>query len=158
MSDKEVESINQDENGNAENDNAVENEENGAGERPSSRSSRTGKSKKQKPHRGPPTPTPEEMADKEKHFILDCIAVDTICKDYSHSQPKLGPAIPAYNSQKDKHVKAYFTREGVDVTLRNTEQVCTGINNSHHLSVYLLLVAVIYCCVAYKLKSYSLLG
>ncbi|XP_071788606.1 sperm microtubule associated protein 1-like [Asterias amurensis] len=72
--------------------------------------------------RGPPQPTPEEIAQKEKSFLLDCIAVDTISKDFSHCQPKLGPAIPAYNSQKDKHVKLYFSREQVDETLRKTQQ------------------------------------
>ena len=73
--------------------------------------------------RGPPQPTPEEIAQKEKSFLLDCIAVDTISKDFSHCQPKLGPAIPAYNSQNDKHVKLYFSREQVDETLRKTQQV-----------------------------------
>lgn len=123
----EVESINQEGNVDGEVEKTrseeVEKEAKDEVSRPSSRVSQTGKKKKQKPHRGPPSPTPEELADKEKHFLLDCIAVDTICKDFSHSQPKLGPAIPAYNSQKDKHVKVYFQREGVDVTLRKTEQV-----------------------------------
>ena len=73
--------------------------------------------------RGPPSPTPEEFAKLEKSFILDCIAVDCIAKDYSATHPKLGPAIPPYNSQKDKHVKEYFTREQVDETLRKTQQV-----------------------------------
>lgn len=72
--------------------------------------------------RGPPSPTPEEFAKLEKSFILDCIAVDCIAKDYSATHPKLGPAIPPYNSQKDKHVKEYFTREQVDETLRKTQQ------------------------------------
>lgn len=72
--------------------------------------------------RGPPPPTAEELARKEKEFILDCISVDSIAKDYSHCQPKLGPAIPSYNSQKDKHVKVYFTRQQVDETLRKTQQ------------------------------------
>lgn len=90
-------------------------------DRPVSRTSQ-GKKKKAKPHRGPPSPTPDQLADLEKNFLLDCIAVDTICKDYSHSQPKMGPAIPPYNSQNDKHVKAYFRREAVDVTLRETGQ------------------------------------
>ena len=82
-----------------------------------------GKKKEKKPHRGPPSPTPEELDVLEKKFLLDCIAVDSIAKDYSHAQPKLGPAIPPYNSQRDKHVKMYFTREQVDDTLRKTEQV-----------------------------------
>lgn len=39
------------------------------------------------------------------------------------AQPKLGPAIPGYNSQKDKHVNLYFTRAQVSTTLRKTGQV-----------------------------------
>ncbi|XP_072019994.1 sperm microtubule associated protein 1-like [Amphiura filiformis] len=81
-----------------------------------------GKKKEKKPHRGPPSPTQEELDNLEKSFLLDCIAVDSISKDYSGAQPKLGPAIPPYNSQNDKHVKEYFTREQVDETLRKTGQ------------------------------------
>ena len=79
--------------------------------------------KKKKTPRGPPSPTQEQLDDLEKNFLLDCIAVDSIAKDYSCANPKLGPAIPPYNSQKDKHVKQYFTRAQVDETLRNTGQV-----------------------------------
>ncbi|XP_070535931.1 sperm microtubule associated protein 1-like [Ptychodera flava] len=78
--------------------------------------------KKKKPHRGPPTPTPEDLRELEQGFILDNIAVNSIAKDYSHTQPKLGPAIPPYNSQKDKHVKEYFKFIQVDGTLEKTEQ------------------------------------
>ncbi|XP_022086463.1 uncharacterized protein C17orf98-like [Acanthaster planci] len=80
------------------------------------------RNKPAKSPRGPPELTHEELAEKEKNFLLDCIAVDSIAKDYSHCQPKLGPAIPPYNSQKDKHVKVYFAREQVDETLRKTKQ------------------------------------
>ncbi|XP_077993480.1 sperm microtubule associated protein 1-like [Glandiceps talaboti] len=76
----------------------------------------------QKPHRGPPTPTPEDLRELEQGFILDNIAVNSISKDYANTQPKLGPAIPPYNSQKDKHVKDYFEFVQVDGTLEKTAQ------------------------------------
>jgi len=38
-------------------------------------------------------------------------------------QPKLGPAIPPYNSHYDKHVQNYFTYKGVEDTLTKTGQV-----------------------------------
>ena len=52
-------------------------------------------------YRTPPTPEPEEMKLKEKGFTLDSIAVSSICTDYSKANPKLGPVVPPYNSQKD---------------------------------------------------------
>ncbi|XP_071479712.1 sperm microtubule associated protein 1-like [Diadema antillarum] len=78
--------------------------------------------KSKKVPRGPPTPSVEELETLEKDFLLDCIAIDCIAKDYSMAQPKLGPAIPGYNAQKDKHVRMYFGREGVTTTLRKTGQ------------------------------------
>ncbi|XP_071942416.1 sperm microtubule associated protein 1-like isoform X2 [Antedon mediterranea] len=77
---------------------------------------------KKKSHRGPPSPTIEEMEQKEKEFLLDCIAVSSISNDYAMAQPKLGPAIPPYNSQKDKHVQMYFHREKVPEVLQKTGQ------------------------------------
>lgn len=74
-------------------------------------------------YRTPPTPPPEEMLKEEKGFILDCNAVSSIALDYSKANPKLGPVIPPYNSQKDVHVSNYFKFHGVDKTLEKTGQV-----------------------------------
>ena len=52
----------------------------------------------------PPSLTEEERANREKGFVLDCIALGQISSDYSKANPKLGPAIPPYNSQKDPSV------------------------------------------------------
>ncbi|XP_002740676.1 sperm microtubule associated protein 1-like [Saccoglossus kowalevskii] len=81
------------------------------------------KKKPKKPHRGPPSPTPEQLRELEQGFILDNIAVNSISKDYSNVQPKLGPAIPPYNSQNDKHVDQYFKFEQVEKTLKKTGQI-----------------------------------
>ena len=89
--------------------------------------SRKGGESKPKRHnklyRCPPTPPPEEHLEMEKSFTLDCIATSSISTDYSKANPKLGPVVPPYNSQKDQHVKNYFTYHGVDKTLEKTEQV-----------------------------------
>lgn len=74
-------------------------------------------------YRTPPTPPPELMMGSEKGFILDCNAVSSISSDYSKANPKLGPVIPPYNSQKDNHVDNYFKFQGVDKTLEKTGQV-----------------------------------
>ena len=89
---------------------------------------RATKSAQQKRHnklyRTPPTPPPEEHLREEKGFVLDCNAMSSISCDYSKANPKLGPVIPPYNSQKDPHVKNYFQFHGVDKTLGKTGQVC----------------------------------
>ena len=76
-------------------------------------------------YRCPVTPPPEEMLKEERGFILDCNAVSSISTDFSKANPKLGPVIPPYNSQKDVHVSNYFKFEGVDKTLEKTGQVRT---------------------------------
>ena len=80
-------------------------------------------SRANKLYRTPPTPPPEEMMAKEKSFVLDCNAVSSISIDYSKANPKLGPVIPPYNSQHDRHVTQYFTFLGVNRTLKRTGQV-----------------------------------
>ena len=74
------------------------------------------------------TPTPPELLTKEKTFVLDCNATSSISRDYCKANPKLGPVIPPYNSQRDKHVTNYFRFYGVNTTLRKTGQVC----HHHH--------------------------
>lgn len=77
-------------------------------------------------YKTPPTPPPKVLLSKEKNFVLDSIASSSISIDYSKTNPKLGPVIPPYNSQRDKHCNAYFKFFGVDDTLERTRQV---INN-----------------------------
>ena len=69
-------------------------------------------------------PEPWEIFNKEKFFILDCIAVKTIYKDSARTNPRLGHIIPPYNSQKDKHAGAYFKFKDVDKVLQLNNQVC----------------------------------
>ncbi|XP_025080607.1 uncharacterized protein C17orf98-like [Pomacea canaliculata] len=87
-----------------------------------SKSPRQPKGRQNKIYRTPPTPPPGELRVKEKSFVLDCKATSSISCDYSKVNPKLGPVIPPYNSQRDKHVDQYFTFYGVDRTLNKTGQ------------------------------------
>lgn len=75
-------------------------------------------------YRTPSTPPPELLLVKEKGFVLDCNAASSISTDYSKTNPKLGPVIPPYNSQRDLHVEPYFQFQGVQKTLQRTKQVC----------------------------------
>jgi len=77
-------------------------------------------------YRTPPTPPPGALRTKEKTFVLDCNAASSISCDYSKANPKLGPVIPPYNSQKDKHVKQYFGFYSVPGTLDKTGQSAPG--------------------------------
>ncbi|XP_039268397.2 uncharacterized protein LOC120343323 [Styela clava] len=70
-----------------------------------------------------PLQTKAQRLAKEKGFILDGIALSNIQDDYARVQPKLGPAIPPYNSHFDRHVGNYFRFKGVNKTLKNTGQV-----------------------------------
>lgn len=81
------------------------------------------KGRENKIYRTPSTPPPDVQLEKEKGFVLDCGAVSSISTDYSKTNPKLGPVIPPYNSQKDKHVDEYFEFIGVNETLEKTGQV-----------------------------------
>ncbi|CAG5132438.1 unnamed protein product [Candidula unifasciata] len=83
---------------------------------------RNRRERQNKIYRTPPTPSPSELLKKEKTFILDCNATSSISQDYSGTNPKLGPVIPPYNSQRDKHVGAYFKFWGVGRTLKKTGQ------------------------------------
>lgn len=87
-----------------------------------SKSAGSKKSRANKIYRTPPTPTPDELLGKEKTFVLDCNATSSISRDYCRANPKLGPVIPPYNSQRDKHVDNYFRFYGVGRTLKRTEQ------------------------------------
>ncbi|XP_048730801.1 uncharacterized protein C17orf98-like [Ostrea edulis] len=85
-------------------------------------SSASEKGRENKIYRTPSTPPPDALLEKEKGFVLDCGAVSSISTDYSKTNPKLGPVIPPYNSQKDKHVDEYYEFIGVDETLEKTGQ------------------------------------
>ncbi|XP_046575313.1 uncharacterized protein C17orf98-like [Haliotis rubra] len=89
-------------------------------------SPRRSKSRMNKLYRTPPTPPPQELLGKEHTFVLDCNAVSSISSDYSKANPKLGPVVPPYNSQKDGHVAPYFKFHGVERTLRRTGQETPG--------------------------------
>ena len=86
-------------------------------------SKKTPRRNSNKIYRCPPTPEPKEQLTKEKAFVIDSVAVANISHDYSKANPKLGPVIAPYNSQKDKHVDNYFNNAGVTNTLRKTGQV-----------------------------------
>ena len=47
-------------------------------------------------------------------------------ESYGQVQPKLGSAIPPYNSHYDRHAKSYFKNKGLTMTLRKTDQVFGG--------------------------------
>lgn len=98
------------------------------GQTPRGRNSRVNKI-----YRAPPTPPPEEQGTLEKGFVLDCKAVSSISTDYSRANPKLGPVIPPYNSQKDKHVTQYYTFIGVDKTLKRTGQTPPGTSSNGYV-------------------------
>ncbi|CAF1045791.1 unnamed protein product [Adineta ricciae] len=74
-------------------------------------------------YRGPPTPPPEVLYDRERSFVLDCKAVSHISSDYSTANPKLGSVIPPYNGQLDHHTDNYFRFFGLKNTLRKTGQL-----------------------------------
>ena len=88
-----------------------------------SKSAKSARSRANKIYRTPVTPTPDEQLTKEKTFVLDCNAASSISRDYCKANPKLGPVIPPYNAQRDKHVGNYFKFYGVDRTLKRTGQV-----------------------------------
>ena len=61
--------------------------------------------------------------EKEKGFVLDCNAASSISTDYSKANPKLGPVVPPYNGQKDKHTDGYFRFISVPQSLKFYRQV-----------------------------------
>lgn len=69
-----------------------------------------------------PSPSVSELRNRERRFVLDCVAVDSIARDYSHSLPKLGSVIPPYNPQADKNAKGYFRTKPVPPLLKRTGQ------------------------------------
>lgn len=73
-------------------------------------------------YRTPPEPTAEDLYEKEKAFVLDSMAVSSISQDYSKTNPKLGPVIPPFNAQKNRHTKPYFKYFGVNKVLEKTGQ------------------------------------
>lgn len=116
-------------------------------------SSASEKGRENKIYRTPSTPPPDVQLEKEKGFVLDCSAVSSISTDYSKTNPKLGPVIPPYNSQKDKHVDEYFEFIGVNETLEKTGQVsrlCPLILNCNVCVNFMLTCIIIYSCIQNK--------
>ncbi|CAF0950313.1 unnamed protein product [Brachionus calyciflorus] len=76
--------------------------------------------KSNKLYRAPPTPPLDKLYEREKSFKLDGIAVGNISTDYSRANPKLGSAIPPYNSLEDKSISSYLSNFGVPDLLKKT--------------------------------------
>ncbi|XP_063726452.1 sperm microtubule associated protein 1-like [Symsagittifera roscoffensis] len=74
----------------------------------------------------PPGRTEEDQNNRERGFVLDCIALSQISNDYSKANPKLGPAIPPYNSQKDPSVRRYFQYHDIEKVLLGSHQRIEG--------------------------------
>lgn len=77
--------------------------------------------KSNKLYRTPPSPPLEKLYRREKSFKLDGIAVANISQDYSRANPKLGSAIPPYNSLEDKSISSYLSNFGVSELLKKTD-------------------------------------
>ncbi|CAH8485179.1 unnamed protein product [Dicrocoelium dendriticum] len=77
-------------------------------------------------YRTPPTPTPEQLAKREKGFVLDGVAVSNISHDYGRCNPKVGSAIPEYDAQKDPCAVRYFETSCVRRGLPKTGQEPPG--------------------------------
>lgn len=73
-----------------------------------------------------PWPDAKERFTRENSFVLDGVALDNLQESYGKVQPKLGCAIPPYNSHHDAHVRSYFNNRGVKQTLRKTNQLRAG--------------------------------
>lgn len=119
-------------------------------------SSASEKGRENKIYRTPSTPPPDVQLEKEKGFVLDCSAVSSISTDYSKTNPKLGPVIPPYNSQKDKHVDEYFEFIGVNETLEKTGQVsrlCPLIQNCNVCVNFMLTCVIINSIIQKKMKA-----
>ncbi|XP_053568940.1 uncharacterized protein C17orf98 homolog [Bombina bombina] len=81
-----------------------------------------------------PSPSLAELQAREKRFVLDSVAVESISKDYSYSLPKLGSVIPPYNAQKDSHVGNYFQAKPVPAVLKKTGQTHGGTSTHGELA------------------------
>nr|XP_033790232.1 uncharacterized protein C17orf98-like [Geotrypetes seraphini] len=81
-----------------------------------------------------PSPSRTELQQKEKCFILDCVAVGSIAKDYSYSLPKLGSVIPPYNAQRNHHSGTYFLSKPVPALLKRTGQSNGGTSTYGELA------------------------
>ncbi|XP_078520503.1 sperm microtubule associated protein 1-like [Lissotriton helveticus] len=86
-----------------------------------------------------PSPPKDDLREKERRFVLDCVAVESIARDYSQSLPKLISVIPPYNSQRDPHTSAYFKSRPVPPLLRKTGQAMGGTSIYGKLADYFQL-------------------
>ena len=82
-----------------------------------------GRSRENKMYRTPATPPPDKLIVLERSFTLDCVAVGNISEDYSIANPKLGSAIPPYDSRNDPSVSNYMRNYGIDELFKKTRQV-----------------------------------
>jgi len=81
-----------------------------------------------------PWPDKSERFKRERSFILDGIALSSLQESFGQINPKLGSAIPPYNSQFDKSTNEYFKFKGVQKTLNKTKQsknVCESIEGKY---------------------------
>ncbi|XP_069502846.1 sperm microtubule associated protein 1-like [Ambystoma mexicanum] len=83
-----------------------------------------------------PAPSEHALQEKERRFVLDCVAVASIAREYRQSLPKLVSAIPPYNSQQDLHVSSYFKTKPVPPLLRKTGQSKGGTSIYGELADY----------------------
>ncbi|KAJ1100304.1 hypothetical protein NDU88_005390 [Pleurodeles waltl] len=83
-----------------------------------------------------PSPSEGDLREKERRFVLDCVAVENIARDYSQSLPKLISVIPPYNSQRDPHTSTYFKTRPVPPLLRRTGQSMGGTSIYGKLADY----------------------
>ncbi|XP_029443557.1 uncharacterized protein C17orf98-like [Rhinatrema bivittatum] len=80
------------------------------------------------------SPSRQELRVQEKSFILDCVAMGSIAKDYNCSLPKLGSVIPPYNAQRDLHAGAYFLSKPLPALLKRTGQSNGGTSTYGELA------------------------
>ncbi|XP_069499161.1 sperm microtubule associated protein 1 [Ambystoma mexicanum] len=77
-----------------------------------------------------PSKANQRLRKREKGFILDAIAVDTIGSGYEKMLPKVWSVIPPYNSQRDPFLGDYFRKPFVRDLLKKTEQSHGGTSSS----------------------------
>ncbi|XP_054859203.1 uncharacterized protein C17orf98 homolog [Eublepharis macularius] len=67
---------------------------------------------------------------RQKEFILDGVAVDTIGSSYTNILPKLWSPLPPYNAQLDIHAASYFSSPVVKSLLTKTGQTRGGTSGN----------------------------
>ncbi|XP_036617772.1 uncharacterized protein C17orf98-like [Trichosurus vulpecula] len=75
----------------------------------------------------PPTSSASDLWCREKGFILDCIAVDSLARGASSFLPNLNSVIPPYNPQKDQHLVNYFAAKASSRHHRGRDSWSKGV-------------------------------